>query len=57
MCLAIHANAQAAASLTDGSNSSKQLTKASKAPELTTALARTGECLATDLRTYAAAFL
>jgi hypothetical protein len=55
--LAIHANAQAAASLTEGSNSSKQLTNASKAPELTTALARTGECLATDLSTYAAAFL
>jgi hypothetical protein len=47
----MQANAQAAASLTDGSNSSKQLTRASNAPELTTALARTGECLATDLKT------
>lgn len=47
----MHANAQAAASLTDGSNSSKQLTNASKAPELTTAFAKCGECLATDLKT------
>lgn len=57
MCLAMHARAHAAASLTDGSNSSKQLTRASRAPEFTTALAKCGECLATDLRTYAAAFL
>lgn len=47
----MHARAQAAASLTDGSNSSRQLTNASNAPELTTALANTGECLATDLNT------
>ena len=47
----MQANAQAAASFTEGSNSSKQFTKASKAPELTTALAKTGECLATDLST------
>ena len=53
----MQAKAQAAASLTDGSNSSKQFTKASKAPEFTTALAKCGECFATDLRTYAAAFL
>lgn len=53
----MQAKAQAAASLTEGSNSSKQVTSASKAPEVTTALAKTGECLATDLNTYAAAFL
>jgi len=53
----MHAKAHAAASLTEGSNSSKQFTSASRAPELTTALAKWGECLATDLRTYAAAFL
>jgi hypothetical protein len=47
----MHANAHAAASLTDGSNSSKQLTNASNAPELTTAFAKCGECLATDLKT------
>jgi hypothetical protein len=51
VCLAIQAKAHAAASLTDGSNSSKQFTKASRAPELTTALAKTGLCLATDLST------
>jgi len=43
--------ARAAASFTDGSNSSRQLTRASRAPELTTAFARWGECFATDLRT------
>ena len=47
----MHDKARAAASLTDGSNYSRQLTRASKAPEFTTALARWGECLATDLRT------
>jgi hypothetical protein len=47
----MQARAQAAASLTEGSNSSKQLTKASNAPEFTTAFASTGECLATDLKT------
>lgn len=47
----MQAKAQAAASLTEGSNSSKQFTKASNAPEFTTALANTGECLATDLKT------
>lgn len=36
-CLAIYENAQAAASFTEGSNSSKQVLKASKAPEETTA--------------------
>ena len=56
MCLAMQARAHAAASFTDGSNSSKQFTKASRAPELTTAFAKWGECLATDLKTYAAAF-
>ena len=53
----MQAKAQAAASFTDGSNSSRQFTNASNAPEFTTAFARTGECLATDLNTYAAAFL
>lgn len=53
----MQAKAQAAASFTEGSNSSRQLTSASRAPELTTALAKWGECLATDLKTYAAAFL
>ena len=53
----MQARAHAAASFTDGSNSSRQLTNASNAPEFTTALARCGECLATDLSTYAAAFL
>ena len=47
----MHESARAAASLTEGSNSSIQLTRASRAPELTTALARCGECLATDLKT------
>jgi hypothetical protein len=47
----MHESARAAASLTEGSNSSRQLTRASRAPELTTALARCGECLATDLKT------
>ncbi len=53
----MQASAQAAASLTDGSNSSKQLTNASRAPDSTTDLAKWGERLATDLKTYAAAFL
>ena len=53
----MQARAHAAASFTDGSNSSKQLTRASNAPELTTAFAKCGECFATDLNTYAAAFL
>jgi hypothetical protein len=51
LCLAIQERAKAAASFTEGSNSSKQFTKASSAPELTTALASYGECFATDLNT------
>jgi hypothetical protein len=39
VCLAIYDNAQAAAYLTVGSNSYRQTTRASKAPESTTALA------------------
>ncbi len=57
VCLEIYDNAHAAASLTVGSNSSRQTTKASKAPESTTALANCVECLATALNTKAAAFL
>lgn len=53
----MQAKAHAAASFTEGSNSSRQLTKASSAPEFTTAFAKCGECFATDLNTYAAAFL
>ena len=49
--------AQAAAYLTVGSNSSKQTTRAYKAPESTTALANCVECFATALKTNAAAFL
>lgn len=55
--MAIYERAQAAASFTEGSNSSKQTTKASKAPEDTTAYAKDVECLATALNTKAAAFL
>lgn len=57
MCLAIYDNAHAAASFTVGSNSSRQTTKAYKAPESTTAFANYGVCLATALKTKAAAFL
>lgn len=57
MCLAIYDNAHAAFSFTVGSNSSKQATKESSAPESTTAYANYGECLATALNTNAAAFL
>lgn len=53
----MHDKAQAAASFTLGSNSSKHTTKASSALESTTALANCGECLATALSTKAAAFL
>lgn len=49
--------AHAADSLTVGSNSSRQTTSASKAPESTTAFASCVECLATALNTKAAAFL
>jgi len=55
--LAIYARAYAAASFTLGSNSSKQITNASNAPESTTAWAKVAECLATALNTKAAAFL
>ncbi len=53
----MYPNAQAADSLTDGSNSSKQATKAVSAPESTTACDNSGECLATARKTKAAAFL
>ena len=49
--------AHAAASLTLGSNSSKQSTKASRAPLSTTDFANVAECFATALNTKAAAFL
>lgn len=49
--------AQAAFSLTEGSNSSRQATNESRAPESTTAWANLGECFATALSTKAAAFL
>ena len=55
--LEIYDKAHAAASLTDGSNSSKQTTNASSADESTTAFAKVYECLATALKTKAAAFL
>ena len=57
VCLAIYLNAEAAASLTLGSNSSKHITSYSRAPESTTDLASVGECFATHLKTNAAAFL
>lgn len=57
LCCAIYPMAHAADSLTVGSNSSRHGTKASKAPESTTALASSGECLATARNTKAAAFL
>lgn len=57
LCLAIYESAQAAFSLTIGSNSSKQVTRAYKASESTTACANSGECFATALNTNAAAFL
>ena len=57
VCLAMKESAQAAASLTVGSNSSRQTTNAYKAPESTTAFASWVECFATALRTKAAAFL
>ena len=50
-------SAQAAASFTVGSNSSRHTTNASSAPESTTAFASWVECFATALRTKAAAFL
>jgi hypothetical protein len=50
-------SAQAAASFTVGSNSSRHTTNASSAPESTTAFASCVECFATALRTKAAAFL
>ena len=57
MCLAMKESAQAAASFTEGSNSSRQTTSASKAAESTTAFAKVYECFATALKTKAAAFL
>ena len=57
LCLAIYPRAHAAASFTPGSNSSRQMTRASKAPQSTTDWARPGECFATALSTNAAAFL
>ena len=40
-----------------GSNSSRQMTRASRDPQSTTALAKSGECFATARSTNAAAFL
>lgn len=53
----MYLRAEAAASLTLGSNSSRHWTRASKAPELITAIASVEECFATHLSTKAAAFL
>jgi hypothetical protein len=53
----MYERAHAADYLTVGSNSSRHTTRASKAPESTTAFASWVECLATALRTKAAAFL
>jgi hypothetical protein len=55
--LAIYESAHAADSLTVGSNYSRHTTRAYNAPESTTAFASCVECLATALRTKAAAFL
>ncbi len=57
LCLAIYPKAQAAASFTPGSNSSRHITRASNAPQSTTDWASWGECLATARNTNAAAFL
>lgn len=53
----MYERAHAAASLTLGSNSSRHMTNASRAPDSTTEVANWVECLATALRTNAAAFL
>jgi len=57
LCLEMKAMAQAAAVLTAGSKSYKQIIKYSKAPADTTCLAKSGLCLATFCNTYAAVFL
>lgn len=57
LCLAIYPRAQATASLTPGSKSSKHITSVSSAPQSTIAWASWGECLATARNTKAAAFL
>lgn len=57
LCFATYERAHAEFSLTTGSNSSKQFTNETRAPESTTAFANSGECLATALKTNAAAFL
>jgi hypothetical protein len=57
VCWAMYPMAQAAASFTVGSNSSRHGTRVSSAFESTTACARSGECFATALSTKAAAFL
>lgn len=48
---AIKDKAAAADSLTSGSNSSKQITRLSRAPLATTFVARSGECFATFFKT------
>lgn len=53
----MQAKAYAAPSFTFGSNSSRQVTKASKAPASITHCAKCSECFATDFNTNAAAFL
>lgn len=55
-CLAMADKAWQDASLTDGSYSSKNVTKLSNAPESITLLAKVKLCLAMDLSTNAAAF-
>lgn len=54
---AMYPIAHAADSLTSASNSSKQMTRASKAPQSTTDWARLGECRETARSTNAADFL
>lgn len=57
LCRAMQPRAQAAASFTPGSNSSRQRTRASTPPQPTTSWESSGECLATARSTNAAAFL
>lgn len=57
LCLAIYASAQAAASLTPGSKSSKHITRESRVPQSTVACASYRKCLPTARSMKTAAFL
>jgi len=57
LCLAIYPIAQAAASLTPGSKSSRHATKALTAPELVTAVASSELCFEIALNKKQLAFL